>query len=313
LYQHIVYDEYLEAVFGSRNVRDYLGRYRGYKPNVDGSTGLTFITAAMRVGHSNVKNAIRMFDGCGVPRPDLAMNGTIYSAGTGSVIYADPSIKAATPGETLGLSRGWSNIVQSSIFEKAETSDVFIVDALANIPIVSNFATGIDVVTSNLRRGRIHSTPNYNTLRQNYYPAAGRLIYGSAGCDASETSPGPDPLPCFLKFVDSVTTATAMRDHYGKVNKVDAYTGMLVESHASSDSNFGLTATALVLDQFKRSRDGDRFYWENLPNSLLSNATRQEIKHSSFQELISRHTNVLSINANGFQVPKRPANECNGP
>jgi len=264
----------------------------------------------MRVGHSNVKNAIKMFDGCGVPRPDLAMNGTLYSAGTGSVIYADPTVPAATPGEVLGLSRGWSNIVQSAIFEKGETGDVFIVDALANIPIVSNFATGIDVVASNLRRGRIHSTPNYHTLRQTYYPAGQRQIYGTPGCPATETSPGPDPLPCFLKFVDSTTTATAVRNIYGKVNNVDAYTGMLVESHDSSDSNFGLTATAIVLDQFKRSRDGDRFYWENLPDSLLARSEKRDIERDSFAELIQRHTDVVTIDDNGFKVPERPAREC---
>jgi len=104
-----------------------------------------------------------------------------------------------------------------------------------------------------------------------------------------------------------------MRDIYGKVNNVDAYTGMLVESHDSSDSNFGLTATALVLEQFRRSREGDRFYWENLPDSLLFRVAKQEIKHFSFKELIKKHTNVVSINANGFEVPRRPANECYGP
>lgn len=51
-----------------------------------------------------------------------------------------------------------------------------------------------------------------------------------------------------------------MRDTYGKITNVDAYVGLLIEKKEGNDSNFGPTATAIVLDQFKRTRDGDRFF-----------------------------------------------------
>jgi hypothetical protein len=240
-----------------------------------------------------------MIDGCGVFRSDWGMSGILPNAGTGGGQFP------ATPGELLGIAKGWSNIVQSSIWEKAEEGDVFIVDALSNI-LLPNPATGIDVVTSNIRRGRIHSTPNYHSLRQQYYPSgSSKQIYGSCGCTANVTSPAPDPLACWQKFVDSTTTATAMRTIYGKITNVDAYTGLLVETHNSA-SNFGLTATAIVLDQFKRSRDGDRFHWEGLSNQVLSGNDKSEIRHTSLTDLIKRHTSVVSINSNAFKIPTQP-------
>lgn len=304
-YQHITYNEYLPTVWGHRNFNTHIGAYRGYKPDVEGHCGASFSGAAMRVGHSTVKQNVTMYTGCGAADPTLAFDGQLVQAGQGG---AGPF--AANPGEILGLSKGVTNVLQAAIFNKAEEGDTFITDTLRNILINNNAATGVDVSVANIRRGRMNSVPNFHTLRMHYHPLRNRKIYETHGCPTTADAPGPDPLGCFTKFIESVATATKVRDLYGKVTNIDAYVGILVEKKEVRDSLFGPTGTGIVLDQFRVSRDGDRFYYENLPKSLLSTAEKRVVERTTFAQVIKRNSDVVTINDNAFVAPKKPDRQC---
>jgi len=302
--QNIIYEEFLPSVFGKRNVKKLVGRYQGYDSTVDARTSDLFSTAAFRYGHSTIPNTIPLLNECG---------DTDFTAGLGGLLlFGGQNGGPFFPTKILGLARSIENLVRSSFYTTVEELDALIVDNMRSINFNIHFGTGVDVASANMRRGRLHGLPNYHAIRKIYYsdnPAA-NSIYGAGTCTATETSPSPDPIGCFSAITDNCTLAVSLQQVYGKINRIDPWIGILAEKHAPG-SVVGWTPTRIILDQFKRARDGDRFWWSQLDRSFLSNREKNEIAKTRMSDIIRRTTGVGYVPENVFLATPMGNPECN--
>jgi hypothetical protein len=58
--------------------------------------------------------------------------------------------------------------------------------------------------------------------------------------------------------------------------------------------------TAIMVDQFTRLRDGDRFFFENDPS--FSTEQKRELEHTTLADIIRRNTGISNIQDNVFFV-----------
>lgn len=182
---------------------------------------------------------------------------------------------------------------------------------------------GLDIFAFDIQRGRLNGIPNYDRIRAAYHPDGS--MYGSPGCgkglegkrgkrgkNGKKGKKGKkdkdDPLDCFIRLVsggppgqastEETTLATELRDLYGKVNRIDAFVGMLAEPHVQGTS-FGETLGRIVADQYKRLRDGDRFWYENVYNAQ----EQAEVKSVTMKTLLERHFDLTNLPEEVFLAP----------
>ena len=102
-------------------------------------------------------------------------------------------------------------------------------------------AGGLDLAAININRGRERGLPDFNTYRS----ALGLTSYND-----------------FREICEDTEVIEALQSNYSNVNDIDAWVGMLAESH-TENALFGETVMAFMHTQFAAIRDGDRFYYEN--------------------------------------------------
>jgi peroxidase len=102
---------------------------------------------------------------------------------------------------------------------------------------------GLDLVAINMWRGRDHGLPGYNTYRQ--------------VC-------GLSPMTNFQDLLEVMDRSVVDRlaSVYRSVNDIDLYIGGLVERHLPG-SMLGPVFSCIISDQFARSKEGDRFFYEH--------------------------------------------------
>ncbi|VDM50836.1 unnamed protein product [Toxocara canis] len=101
----------------------------------------------------------------------------------------------------------------------------------------------LDMASINIMRGRDHGFPTYNHYRKM--------------CNLS-------PITSFDDWpeVSEVEVRQRVKELYKNPELIDLYVGGVIEDPVE-DSILGPTFACIIADQFIRSRDGDRFYFEN--------------------------------------------------
>src|SRR5262249_111840 len=79
------------------------------------------------------------------------------------------------------------------------------------------------------------------------------------------------------------------------VNNVDLWVGGLAEDHARG-SNVGPTFQRILVDQFTRTRDGDRFWYQN----YLNNSELAMISGTTLTKVIQRDSGTFNLQKNAF-------------
>lgn len=147
----------------------------------------------------------------------------------------------------------------------------------------------VDLGAIDIERGRDHGIPTYNQLRQAFGLPAKTSFTAITGESTDQFPAGsgvdnPNSLDFLQLFdIDGVaidpddedavegdatrgvrrtTTAARLRAIYGNVNNIDAFVGMVAESHVPG-SDFGELQLAMWARQFQSLRDGDRFFYGN--------------------------------------------------
>jgi peroxidase len=83
---------------------------------------------------------------------------------------------------------------------------------------------------------------------------------------------------------------------------VDLYVGAMVEDPVVGGL-VGTTLACIIGDQFKRTRDGDRFYFEN--KGIFTAAQLAEIHKSSVSRILCDNGDkITEVPAQGFLVPR---------
>uniref|UniRef100_A0A915K5P0 Peroxidase n=1 Tax=Romanomermis culicivorax TaxID=13658 RepID=A0A915K5P0_ROMCU len=101
-----------------------------------------------------------------------------------------------------------------------------------------------DLAAVNIQRGRDAGMPPYNRLRE--------------FCGLKRAAEFQD----FSNEISDLETRKKMEELYKNPDDVDSYVGLLLED-AHPGGLVGPTTRCIIIDQFKRIRDGDRFWYQN--------------------------------------------------
>lgn len=160
---------------------------------------------------------------------------------------------------------GMEAVLAGLAHQPAEEVDTLLVDSLRNF---LHFAEFIDLASLNIMRGRDHGLPSYSEL---HYRLTGKYIKDWSDITSNSK------LQRKLKSV------------YGDWKSMDAWVGILAED-AVNDSSLGITGTTMLIDQFRRIRDGDPYYYEW--DAGLPNALKHEIHSTKLAEVIVRNSKL---------------------
>jgi hypothetical protein len=271
-YQSIVYNEWIPAVLGS----NALPAYTGYNPNVNATIADEFSTVAFRFGHSLLSG-------------DIERQGNNGQDVAGDVPLAqdffDPNLlngegQASTVDPLTGLtSTDIGAVLKGDADGNSQASDVETInevrDELFN-EVVPGVGYGQDLIALDIQRGRDQGIGSYNEVRE---------------------ALGLAPVTRFSQITSNVTVQKELQEAYGNVNNIDAFEGGMAEDHVPG-SDVGQLFQTILVNQFTRLRDGDRYFYLNETWSPQELAILNQ--GNTLAKLIEANTNITNLQSNVF-------------
>ena len=151
--------------------------------------------------------------------------------------------------------------------DQAQKFDEQIVDDVRNFLVgEGDGLVGLDLASLNIQRGRDHGLPKYNDARE---------LMGLERYDD------------FSDVNSDVAVQEKLASVYDSVDDIDVWPGAIAEEDLE-DGMVGELLNAILVDQFARSRDGDRFWYEN----RLDEETLAEVKDTKLSDIILRNTDI---------------------
>ncbi len=129
----------------------------------------------------------------------------------------------------------------------------------------------LDLAALNIQRGRDHGLPDYNSCRQ---------AFGLVG------------KVDFADITNDVALQAKLFDLYDDVNSIDPWVGALAEDHPAG-ANVGELTCAVLVDQFTRLRDGDRFWFED--DDGLTAVQKDQIRATRLSDIVKRNSGITDI------------------
>jgi hypothetical protein len=117
----------------------------------------------------------------------------------------------------------------------------------------------------------------------------------SAPAGASRPSARKISVSNFAQITSNVALQIKLKALYGSVNNIDAWVGALAEDHVAGSSTGPLIRRVLV-NQFQRLRDGDRFWYSR----VFSGATLKDLEETTLAGVIRRDTTLSNVQGNAF-------------
>ena len=155
--------------------------------------------------------------------------------------------------------------------------DGYVIDAVRNFT-AGTTSSGFDLAALNIQRGRDHGLPGYNQVR---------IDYGLA------------PKATFAEMTSNLEFQTRLASAYTSPDDTDFWVGGIIEDHVNG-GQVGETFAAIFKDQFERTRDGDRFWYE----SYLDSATLATVQAQTLGIIIKRNTTIGSeMQDDAFHMP----------
>lgn len=269
-WQNIVLNEYFPQWHGI-GINE-LPLYTGYNETESPDIDIFFSTTTYRFGHTGVVDY--------VARRELS--GADESIFLGNAFF-NPNVVTQNGGIDSLL-----NGARTQCHERIDTS---IVNGIRNFlfgNIPGSDLENMDLLSFNLARGRDHEVPTYNSARR---------FFGLPEAQSFLDITGPDN-PCLAELLE---------DLFIDVVNCDPFICGLAEP--ATRGEMGELFFASQQDQFRRSRDADRFYFENdrtdangrgpqlfLPNNgglqLLTDDTDrlQQIRETTMRDILDRNT-----------------------
>ncbi|MCH2243153.1 MAG: peroxiredoxin [Crocosphaera sp.] len=241
-----------------------LVNYSGYNDTVNAGIANEFSTAAFRFGHTMLSPNLNRVDN----------NNNIVASLSLQESFFDPD---------QVQQNGVDTILKGLAFQKAQEVDTFLVDDVRNFLFGAPGAGGFDLASLNLQRGRDHGIPDINTVRR----ALGLSGYSTF----LELTGGDEDL------------ANALASIYSDIDEVDLWIAGLAEQKVNGGL-LGETFSSILIDQFSRSRDGDRFFYLNELAHL--NILDPTLETLTLSEIIRRNSTIDNIQDNAFLVSSVP-------
>lgn len=233
------------------------GPYRGYNPNVNPGVSNEFANGAYRVGHSMVDTDIHFFNNNG---QDTAPAVLLQNA------FFNP-----VPIEQNGA----DGILKYFTDDNEQEIDPLIVDPLRNFLFGQPGQGGFDLASLNVQRERDVGLADYDTVRQAY---------------------GLPRVTSFNQITKNASVAAKLKSLYGNVNNIDLWEGGLAEDHLPG-ADVGPTFTKVIVDQFERTRDGDRYWYQH----MYSGRALADIQSVNLADIIRRNTTITNLQNNVFR------------
>ncbi len=242
---------------------DALPDYCGYNPHINAGIMNEFSTAFYRLGHSMLSETIIL--GGRHRGEELLRN-----------LFFNPERV-----ENSGIETFLTGLHD----HKMQRIDRHIIDSVRNFlfnppgsPALNMF---LDLASLNIQRGRDHGLPGYNTCR---------TAYGLSRKDS------------FADISSDPETQQALAQVYTNVDEIDPWIGGLVEDHVPGKAVGELIAAALS-EQFIRLRDGDRFWWQNDPDFILSSeGMGKEVATTTLSHILNRNLNGVDFPEDVFHL-----------
>lgn len=236
--------------------------YTGYDSNADPTVASEFSTAAFRIGHTLLSPTLQRMnnDGSTIAQGNLPLRDAFF----------DPSV--------LVNGGGIDPILKGLASQAAQEVDNRVVDDVRNFLFGPPGSGGMDLASLNIQRARDHGLCDYNAMRL------------EMGLTAAVS---------FADITSDPAVQAALASVYPDVSTIDPWVGMLAEDHMPGGS-VGELMSYIIISQFERTRDGDRFYYLNDP--ALSPYLAM-IDGTTLRDIIEANTGIDTLQDDVFFVP----------
>jgi hypothetical protein len=246
-----------------------ISKYTGYDPTVNPGISNIFSTAAYRFGHSMLSPELLRVDNDG------------NEAASGNLSLRDAFFAPHALTEY-----GIDSLLLGAAQQRAQEVDTMIVEDVRSFLFGPPGAGGFDLASLNMQRGRDHGLADYRQVRLDL---------------------GLSPVDDFDDITTDVALQNKLKSVYADVADIDVWVGGLAEDHVAGSSVGELIQTVLV-DQFERLRDGDRFWYQN----VFRGALLREIESTTLAAVIQRNTGVSDLQDAVFFVAERQPDQKDG-
>ncbi len=245
-----------------------LPAYTGYDPSVNSGIAQEFSALAFRFGHTMLSPFILRLDENFEVIPD-----------------GNLALRDAFHDITMLEDHGIAPIMRGLAFPLMQEIDGRIIDDVRNFLFFNTPPFHLDLMALNFQRARDHGLPDYNTIRQEF---------------------GLAPKATFADITSDVELQAAFASVYADTSDLDPFIAAVSEDHLPGKSVGELLNTILV-DQFTRLRDGDRFWWQNdgdLPGILLDAGLDMNwLASRRLSGVIRDNTTADNVQNNVFRLP----------
>uniref|UniRef100_A0ABM5EMT2 Myeloperoxidase-like n=1 Tax=Pogona vitticeps TaxID=103695 RepID=A0ABM5EMT2_9SAUR len=268
--QIITYRDYLPLILGNE-INHQLPLYRGYNESVDPTVSNVF-SLAFRFGHGSVPPLVPRLDENFQPlKPySYAPLHLTFCASWRIVMEGgiDPLLRGFLTDDSKLMRQNQMMVkeLQDRLFEQVEIM-------------------GLDLAALNLQRGRDHGLPGYNAWR--------RFCGLSAPSDEAELAAVMGNSELAKKFMDL----------YGTPENIDIWIGSMAEPFVPN-GRVGPLLACLLGTQFRKIRDGDRFWWEN--PGVFTPQQRRALSRISFPRIICDNTRIKEVPRDVFKKNQYP-------
>ncbi|XP_018323659.1 dual oxidase isoform X2 [Agrilus planipennis] len=255
--QNIIFYEYLPAFLGKD-----LPEYEGYKQDVHPGVTHQFQSAAFRFGHSLIPPGLYRRDNkCNfkkTPMGHLAIRLCSTWWDSNDVLLAS-SLEELLLGMSSQISEREDSFLCADVRDKLFGPMEF---------------SRRDLGALNIMRGRDNGLADYNTVRS-YYKLPKKRTWNEINPKLFEENPE------ILRLLVAA--------YSNRLDNVDVYVGGMLESFGEPGELF----SAVIVEQFIRLRDADRFWFENIENGIFTREEISQIKEIKLWDIIVNSTDIL--------------------
>jgi hypothetical protein len=158
-----------------------------------------------------------------------------------------------------------------------QAMDNMAIDEIRNLLFGNAGSGGQDLIALDIQRGRDHGMESYNAMR---------------------VSLGLPAVTSFAQITKNVAVQKELEEAYpGGVNTIDAFEGGLCEDHVAG-SDVGPLFQTIIVNQFERLRDGDRFFYLN--ESFNPDEMKLFNQVNTLTKVIEANTNITNLQPDAF-------------
>nr|XP_020665436.1 peroxidasin homolog [Pogona vitticeps] len=269
--QHITYSHWLPKILGDAGMK-LLGVYNGYDPDTHPGILNAFATAAFRFGHTLINPLLYRLNETFQPIPQghVPLHKAFFSP-----------FRILQEGGIDPLLRGLFGVpgkmrVPSELLNMELTEKLF---SMAH-------SVSLDLAAINIQRGRDHGIPPYNDFR--------------VFCNLTLAQEFED----LKNEIKNLEIREKLRSLYGITKNIDLFPALMVEDLVPG-TRVGPTLLCLLVTQFRRLRDGDRFWYEN--PGMFTPAQLTQIKQASLARIICDNSDhIQQLQKDVFRVAPYP-------